>query len=487
MGESVAAAQSAYRRFAFFILCLTVCVVAASVLEPSGRQLHPTRLAFQSLAALLLGSAIVPLKAGRMSLLAIPLFTSVLTLSPAETALVALIGNVPRALKGRSHVPLWSVTLPSYWGSVGASAHQGFAAEGAMPLVSYGVPLLLTIAANLAAALFASSTLASSTPREVVRSTFDRTFLQAYTYFGVAALLSASLLDGSLAGWVRVAVFYLLSFALVQAISERRTGDALREQLQVIDERIVFGQEAEAALHAVKNQLALASLYLEDLAPTQLGRQGKEALRIVFNSMQQSADILRRTSAAGRSANAPVFVDANLVELAHSVVVLAQARAAQSAVQVNLVTKVRETLVYADPFLIREIITNLVHNSLEALAGSGHIQVMVGVRSDGSPYVQVVDDGPGLSDEAKRTIFASRESTKTASGAGIGLTLSLAIATQHGGRLSYDKRRRKGASFTLILPPRDAARVSLAAHSKTASAQPRMHQSHPGAALLPGS
>jgi signal transduction histidine kinase len=295
------------------------------------------------------------------------------------------------------------------------------------------------------------------------------------------------MLDGTLAGWLRVAVFYLLSFAMVQVVGERIAGAALREQLQVIDERIVFGQEVEAALHAVKNQLALASLYLEDLAPAQLGRQEQEALRIVFNSMQQSADILRRTSAAGRSANAPVFVDANLVELAHSVVVLAQARAAQSEVHVNLVTKVREALVYADPFLIREVVTNVVHNSLEALAGSGHVQVIVGVKPGGWPYVQVVDDGPGLTDEAKRTILASRDSTKPASGAGIGLTLSLAIATQHGGRLSFDKRRRKGASFTLLLPPRDVARAKLAAHSKKASGRSHTHQSHPEAALLPGS
>lgn len=423
-----------------------------------------------------------------MSLVAIPLFTSALTLSPIETALVAVAGNVGRVIKLRSLVPVWALlTMTSCWGSIGAAMHQALVGDRSPVPLAYGLPLVVTIAANLIAVLTASAFLTSSTAQEVARNTFNRAFLLTYTYFGAAALLSASMLDGSLAGWLRVTVLYLMSLALIQAVSERRTGDALREQLQVIDERIVFGQEAEAALHAVKNQLALASLYLEDLAPAQLGRQEQEALRIVFNSMQQSADILRRTSAAGRSANAPVFVDANLVELVHSVVVLAQARAAQSEVHVELVTKVREAFVYADPFLIREVVTNLVHNSLEALRGSGHIRVIVDVKPDGSSSVQVVDDGPGLSDEAKRTIFASRDSTKIASGAGIGLTLSLAIATQHGGRLTFDKRRRKGASFTLLLPPRDVARVKLAAHSKTASGRSHTRQSHPEAALLPGS
>lgn len=467
---------------------LTCSVIVASLFTPSGRTFHPGPDAFFVVTAVVLGAAIVPLKAGRLSLLAIPLFTATLTISPWETALVGICGNIERAYKSRSRLPIWAtISASSFWGVIGAALHQDLLSLHAPILVVVVMPVLVTTAVNVATTLTATAVLNRASLREVISTTLNRTFALAYLYFAVSALLAASLFDGSTIGWLRTAAFFLLSFAVVQAVSGRITEERLREQLLVIDERIVFGQEAEAALHAVKNQVALASQYLEELDPAQLGRAGQEALRIVFNSMQQSSDILRRTSAAGRLANAPAFVDANLVELAHSVVVLAQARASQLEIRVKLVTTERSVPVYVDPFLVREVLTNLISNSIEAIGERGRIDVLVGVRADQMPFAQVADDGPGLSDDAKRTLFESRTTTKPTSGAGIGLTLSMAIATQHGGRLTYDKRRRKGASFTLILPPRDVARAKLAPQSKMASEAQQTGLPHPEVALLPGS
>jgi two-component system, NtrC family, sensor histidine kinase HydH len=271
---------------------------------------------------------------------------------------------------------------------------------------------------------------------------------------------------------------------LLRAVSGHVVSQSLRQQLQVIDDRIAFGQEAEAALHAVKNQLLLSSLYIEEIAPERLTPEDREALRIVFESLQHSADVLRKTSASGRAANTPIYADADLIDLARAVVVLAEARAAQQNVRLGFVTTAKEVPVYVDGLLIREVLTNLVRNSLEALEAGGRVDVTVGVRPDGTPFAEVADNGPGLAPEQVDTMFAARVSSKPESGSGIGLTLSHAIATQHGGRLLFVKQRRPGATFRLLLPPRDVARALLGARSKTASEGPRTGQPPPGVALL---
>lgn len=413
-------------------------------------------------AAVPLGLAAVQLKVGRLSLLAIPLLTAVTVLTPLEAAIIGVVGNIARVVRTEDSSPRWARPLNSaFWASTGAVVHDFAITERWPFLAAATAAVFATIVVNWITTTLGAAYVRRVPLWQVARDTFDVKFFLTYAYFAMSAILASSLFDGSMLGWIRVGAVFALSLTLVTALSEHIAGESMRKQLMVIDERIAFGQEAEAALHAVKNQLLLSSIYLEEIAPERLTPEDRDALNIVFESLQQSADVLRRTSASGRAANAPVYADADLVDLVRAVVVLGEARAAQRQVRLSLSATAKAIPVYVDGLLIREIVTNLVQNGIEVLDGGGHVDLTVGVRPDGSPFVEVTDDGPGLAPEKVAALFASRTSSKQQSGAGIGLTLSHAIATQHGGRLSYVKRRRRGTTFRLVLPPRDAARAQL--------------------------
>jgi signal transduction histidine kinase len=80
------------------------------------------------------------------------------------------------------------------------------------------------------------------------------------------------------------------------------------------------------------------------------------------------------------------------------------------------------------------------------------VQVRIEGREDGGASVAVADSGPGVKPEDRRRLFEPFFTTK-ASGTGLGLAVSQAIAHAHGGRIEADAGPLGGARFTLHLPP----------------------------------
>jgi signal transduction histidine kinase len=130
---------------------------------------------------------------------------------------------------------------------------------------------------------------------------------------------------------------------------------------------------------------------------------------------------------------------------------MARPRARAKEVQLALKESPDEVKVRADPLLLREVITNLVNNAIDAVNMNGHVELKAGRRVNGWPYFSVADNGPGVSDEHRHHLFEPHFTTKEG-GTGLGLFMSYGIVREHQGRLIYEGTRR-GAVFTVTLPP----------------------------------
>ena len=73
---------------------------------------------------------------------------------------------------------------------------------------------------------------------------------------------------------------------------------------------------------------------------------------------------------------------------------------------------------------------------------------------DGMIEFAVVDSGTGVPETEADKLFAPFSTTKK-SGMGMGLSISRAIVTAHGGRLDYRNNEVGGATFFFTLPPAD--------------------------------
>lgn len=113
-------------------------------------------------------------------------------------------------------------------------------------------------------------------------------------------------------------------------------------------------------------------------------------------------------------------------------------------------------MVEGDPVLLEWALESLVKNAIDALQGrSGTIILRVGA-DQGMGEVRVVDDGPGVAKEIRRSLFEPGITTKPG-GWGIGLALSRRVVEDaHRGTLVLEPVD-KGACFLMRLPLAESA------------------------------
>jgi signal transduction histidine kinase len=109
---------------------------------------------------------------------------------------------------------------------------------------------------------------------------------------------------------------------------------------------------------------------------------------------------------------------------------------------------------------LREVILNLVQNSMEAMAamkdGPRVISVTTARHGSDSLAVSIEDTGPGIDAQKIAVIFDPFVTTKAA-GTGLGLAICKMIVEQHEGMLSGASDADGGARFEMILPTKMAA------------------------------
>jgi signal transduction histidine kinase len=103
-----------------------------------------------------------------------------------------------------------------------------------------------------------------------------------------------------------------------------------------------------------------------------------------------------------------------------------------------------------DADLVEQILLNLLKNAIEALPKGGRIALATG-RSNGTAWIDVSDDGPGLSADVQSHLFQPFVTSKGTEGSGLGLTVSRRLARMLGGDLALQPSPR-GTAWRLTLP-----------------------------------
>jgi signal transduction histidine kinase len=103
---------------------------------------------------------------------------------------------------------------------------------------------------------------------------------------------------------------------------------------------------------------------------------------------------------------------------------------------------------------LNQVWTNLVHNALQAMQGTGKLTLRVMEEGDDNVRVEIEDDGPGIPEDARPRIFEAFFTTKAAGeGSGLGLSIGKDIVEQHGGTLSVESAPGRTV-FAVVLPRR---------------------------------
>jgi two-component system OmpR family sensor kinase len=112
-------------------------------------------------------------------------------------------------------------------------------------------------------------------------------------------------------------------------------------------------------------------------------------------------------------------------------------------------------MVSADRLVLRQALINLVDNAIKFTPEAGQVRIRI-AETPQDAVVDVIDSGPGISNDARERIFDRFYRANDANGSGTGLGLSLAKGAVEalGGHLTLENTSEKGSAFRISLPRR---------------------------------
>jgi len=236
-----------------------------------------------------------------------------------------------------------------------------------------------------------------------------------------------------------------------------RAFNEMADQLKQSQERLVYVTRLESwqalakkMAHEVKNSLTPIRLTMEEIAARQSGSAGdfyEQAAQIVVDEVQ---GLERRVRAfSDFSAEPPVSprpIDINSL-LEERIAFL---RTAHPDIVYSTRLAPDHPRVYADEDLVKGVLTNLLENAAQAVTPGG---VVLGVTEAGADKItiEVHDSGPGLSPQARGSLFQPAISFKRG-GMGLGLSIARKSALLAGGDILLVPGELGGAAFRVLLP-----------------------------------
>jgi PAS domain S-box-containing protein len=244
---------------------------------------------------------------------------------------------------------------------------------------------------------------------------------------------------------------------LEEAIAELKTTQ--RQMLQ--QERLrAVGQMASGIAHDFNNTLSPIVGFSELLlrGPDTGVDQRDRYLQLINTAAQDAAAVVRRLGDLYRDRpESDMHAAANIARCIEQAVALTQPRwrtqAQAKGVMIDVTAEVAEglPLVAAEGSRMREMLTNLIFNAVDAMPEGGTITLRAR-QEDDQVLLEVSDTGTGMTDEVRRRCLEPFFSTKGKQGTGLGLALVSNIIERHGGTMAIESHVGHGTTIIARLP-----------------------------------
>jgi signal transduction histidine kinase len=239
----------------------------------------------------------------------------------------------------------------------------------------------------------------------------------------------------------------------------------LERELANHEHLAALGQMAAQVAHEVKNPLSaiksIAQVMREEKA---LSGYDQDLSLIVseIDRLNQTVSQLLAFSRPSHADSQPV----QLSDLVNATVTLAGGEAKERGVDLRVESIVDVTLTGIQGAALREALSNLVLNAVQAIEAGGRVKIEAAMRPvEADPRVRpldstsanltltVTDTGPGIPVDAQQRVFEPFYSTKSR-GTGLGLAIVQRRATELGGAVEVTSpvENGRGTRFRLVLP-----------------------------------
>ncbi len=239
------------------------------------------------------------------------------------------------------------------------------------------------------------------------------------------------------------------------------------------------GRMAGTISHEVNNPLAAATnaLFLASSDPS-LAPETRSHLILADQELRRAAHIARQTLGFFRenTRSTPVV----LPKLIDEVVAIYARKLKERGITIHCRYKCGpcrqgcETCFLVNAGEMRQIISNLLANGIDALADNGRLHIRV-ARLSSVPkrgaviQITIADNGCGIRPENLKRVFEPFFTTKQSVGTGLGLWITEELVRKHNGSIKVRSRNEKGTVFRIIIPAMSVADSNAGKNSECAT------------------
>ncbi len=292
----------------------------------------------------------------------------------------------------------------------------------------------------------------------------------AHNLWGVCVVAPVEEVSGSVGQVLHQALFLVSLFFLMVLVAsggliglaltwnrfltrevELKTRELMESQERLVrSERFAaVGEAASYVSHEIKNPLMVIGGLAQQVERRLEDPAGKEKLQIIQAEVKRLENFLGDLRDFLRPVP-PVKQPIDLNQVLEEVETLMADSAREKRVTLTHHLAPRLPQVEADPNQIKQVLLNLIKNSLEAMDSGGQIILASGTAPH-QIWFSIQDTGAGMSAEVLEKIFNPFFTTKE-EGTGLGLSVIHKIITDHQGTIGVESAPGKGTKFLVRLP-----------------------------------
>ncbi len=249
--------------------------------------------------------------------------------------------------------------------------------------------------------------------------------------------------------------FFYQHFKLLQERLAASKQDLEKAQQQVYQaEKLAsIGRLASGVAHQVNNPLngIKSCLYAIKQNPNDQ-KKISEYLHLINDGIDDIETVVKKLLGFARQqSTSESLIDIN--EAIRKVVNLFELRLKEKKIDITIHCNENIGNVRIDYHLFQEVVMNLILNSYDAIEHHGVITITTGINDDTHIFMEIKDNGIGISQEDLKKIFDPFFTTKdVGTGTGLGLSVCMGIIESHGGRIEVHSKQNIETVFRIIMP-----------------------------------
>ncbi len=253
--------------------------------------------------------------------------------------------------------------------------------------------------------------------------------------------------------------------AIVRDITER---NKMHQQMLRSEKLRSLGELAGGVAHDFNNVLAAILGRVQLLKMQFKSPDGREEKRTSMRDMTKCLEIVERASLDGAEIVRRIqefsrkrlddkdFSPVDINELLDNVLEFTKMRWRNEAESRGITIEVQRDYgaipnILGSASELREVLTNLINNALDAMPDGGRISIATR-RDNDRIILTIADTGMGIPEDIRNRIFDPFFTTKGVRSTGLGMSISYNIIDRHKGTILVDSEEGKGTVFTIQLP-----------------------------------